>query len=60
MDSVLGPFLFLIYINDTFLAAPKVLFHLFADDTCMFHSNKNYSKLDDKINTSLDSITNWL
>ena len=60
MDSVLGPLLFLIYINDTFLAAHKVLFHLFADDTCIFHSNKNYKKLEDEINTSLDNITNWL
>ena len=39
--SVLGPLLFLIYINDKFLAAPKVSFHLFADDTYIFHSNKN-------------------
>ena len=58
--SVLGPLLFLIYINDIFLAAPKVSFHLFAGDTYIFHSNKNYRKLEDKINTSLDNITNWL
>ena len=58
--SVLGPLLFLIYINDIFLAAPKVSFHLFADDTHTFHSNKNYWKLEDEINTSLDNITNWL
>ena len=58
--SVLGPLLFLIYINDIFLAASKVSFHLFADDTCIFHSNKNYRKLEDEINTSLDNITNWL
>ena len=58
--SVLGPLLFLIYINDIFLAAPEVSFHLLADDTCIFHSNKNYRKLEDEINTSLDNITNWL
>ena len=56
----LGPLLFLIYINDMFFAAPKVSFHLLADDTCIFHSNKNYRKLEDEINTSLDNITNWL
>ena len=55
-----GPLLFLIYINDIFLAALKAAFHLFVDDTCMFHSNKNCKKLEDKINTSLDNITNWL
>ena len=58
--SILKPLLFLININDIFLAAPKVSFHLFADDTCIFHSNKNYKKLEDEINTSLDNITNWL
>ena len=57
--SILKPLLFLININDIFLAAPKVSFHLFADDTCIFHSNKNYKKLEDEINTSLDNITNW-
>ena len=60
VGSVLGALLFLIYINDIFLATPKVSFHLFADDTCIFHSNKNYRKLEDEINTSLDNITNWL
>ena len=58
--SVFRPLLFLIYINDIFLAAPKVSFHLFADDTCIFHSNKNYRNLEDEINTSLENITNWL
>ena len=58
--SILGPLLFIIYIIDIFLAAPKVSLHLFADDTCIFHSNKNYKKLEDEINTSLDNITNWL
>ena len=58
--SVLGPLLFLIYINDIFLTAPKVSFHLFADGTCIFHANKNYSKLEDEINTSSDNIANWL
>ena len=59
-ESVLGLLLFLICINDIFLAAPKVSFHLFADDTCIFHSNKNYRNLEDEINTSLENITNWL
>ena len=38
--SVLGPFLFLKYINDIYKSAPKVCFHLFAGDTCLFYSNK--------------------
>ena len=58
--SVLGLLLFLIYINDIFLAALKLSFHLLADDTCIFHSKKNYRNLEDEINTSLDNITKWL
>ena len=58
--SFLGPLVFLIYINDIFLTTPKVSFHLLAEDTCIFRSNKNYKKLEDEINTSLDNITNWL
>ena len=42
------------------IAAPKVSFYLFADDTCTFHSNKNYRNLEDEINTSVDNITDWL
>ena len=38
-SSVLGGILFLIYINDTYTSVPKVLFHLFADDICLYYSN---------------------
>ena len=58
--SVLGFLLFLIYINEIFLATLEVLFHLFADDTCIFHSNKNYKKIEDEISTSMDNKTNCL
>ena len=39
--SVLGPLLFLIYINDIYLSAQEVPFHLFADYTCIFYSHKS-------------------
>ena len=39
--SVLGPSLFHIYINDIFLSAPKVSFHLFVDDTCILLKQKS-------------------
>ena len=48
---------FLLFISMT---TPKVSFHLFADDTFIFRSNKNYKKLEDEINTSLDNIANFL
>ena len=39
--SVLGPLLFLIYINDLSGSSTVADFHLFADDTNLFFSHKN-------------------
>ena len=38
--SVLGPLLFLLYINDISTASQVLKFHLFADDTNILYSNK--------------------
>ena len=38
--SVLGPILFLIYINDIQFCSNILNFHLFADDTSIFFSHK--------------------
>ena len=40
-------------------SAPKICFHLFADDTCLFYSNKSYKKMEIEVNISLDNIANW-
>ena len=58
--SVLGPLLFLIYINDIYKSDPTATFHLFTDDTALFFANKNISQLKNNINISLDNIVNWL
>ena len=51
--SVLGPLLFLIYINDFHISSAKFSFYLFADDTNLLYDNKNLKSLEKQ------SITNW-
>ena len=57
--SVLGPLLFLIYINDI----PKCLKHsksiVFADDTTIFASCNNMNTLHNNMNDDLANLINW-
>ena len=58
--SILGPLLFIIYIND-FSRASELLFSiLFADDTSVFIEGTNYDKMIDILNTELKRIDIWL
>ena len=58
--SILGPLLFLIFINDL----PQCLKHcksiLYADDTLLYYSTKTENELQDKINEDLNSLSQWL
>ena len=58
--SVLGPLLFLIYINDLNLSVKNSIVHHFADDTNLLYINKSMKVLSKKINYDLKGITNWL
>ena len=58
--SVLGPLLFLIYINDIFLCSYYLSFILFADDTNMFFQHKNISELTKIVNHKLSLYSNSL
>ena len=58
--SVLGPVLFLLYINDISCSSSKFSFHLFADDTNVLYANKNPQTLEKVVNTELANVSDWL
>ena len=58
--SVLGPLLFLIYINDLHVAIKNSLVHHFADDTNLLHINESHKRLNKLLNADLKSLCNWL
>ena len=59
-SSVLGPLLFLIYINDFENCSTLCNFHLFADNSNLFLSNKNIRVLEDNANSALIEVSEWL
>ena len=58
--SILGPLLFLLYINHIQNCADKLNFHLFADNTNILYAHKNLRVLEQTINTELHKLYNWL
>ena len=57
--SILGPLLFLIYINDLPLALQNYKINLYADDTAVTVSESNPQILAEKLNNSMKIISNW-
>ena len=58
--SILGPILFLIYINDLAGICKRTLPFLFADDTNLFISGKNINEMVQELNNELREISTWL
>ena len=54
--SVLGPLLFLLYINDFKNSASDLDFNLFADDSNLFYSHKSLQCLETKLNYQLCKV----
>ena len=57
--SILGPLLFILYINDIVGASKLLHFILFADDTNLFYSCRNFDSLIKTLNSELDKLATW-
>ena len=58
--SILGPLLFLLYMNDIASVSNILSSILFADDTKLFCSSKNLQELTAIVNNELGNIMQWL
>ncbi|MEE4247207.1 MAG: reverse transcriptase family protein [Kangiellaceae bacterium] len=58
--SILGPLLFLLYVNDMANVSNLLFFILFADDTNVFISGRDLDSLIDVINAELTNLATWL
>ena len=57
--SVLGPVLFLIYINDLHLEMKNTTTDIFADDSTIFTSNINLNLVADQLSQDLNNVSRW-
>ena len=58
--SVLGPLLFLIFINDMQNSLSDIIIKLFADDTNCFISGYNFSEVAKTVKNELNSLMKWI
>ena len=56
--SILGPLLFLLYINDMAQAVESDLF-LYADDSGLVFQDKDINKINQQLNKDFHNICNW-
>ena len=57
--SILGPLLFILYINDIVKVSTVLNPVLFAYDTSLFHAHTDFDTLIEEINEELQKITTW-
>ena len=57
--SILGPILFIIYINDLIHVSANLKNIMFADDTNLFLTGNSLAEVEDKLNAELALIETW-
>ena len=55
---ILGPLLFLLYVNDMPQVVKCDLF-LYADDTCLTFQHENVKEIEDQLNLNFSSLCDW-
>ena len=58
--SILGPLLFLLYVNDLPQSLSDAGSYLFADDTCVYYQHEDVKKTEDVLNKEFSSLCQWL
>ena len=58
--SILGPLLFIIYMNDLFSVSKFSFTILYADDTCVLMNGKHLEDLVTRMQKELNSLYTWL
>ena len=53
---MLGPLLFLLYVNDLCRSSDKLSFYLFADDTILLYDDRDINSLERVVNAELSKV----
>jgi len=59
-ERIIGPILFILYINDIQHIENECKIYLYADDTSIFVTAKNYNELKKQANEILNKVHIWL
>ena len=59
-NSVLGPLVFLLYINDIYKSSKILEFRLFADDTSILFADKSLDTIEETVNCEIKNVAEWL
>ena len=57
--TILGPYLFIIYVNDIVKSSDLLRFNLYADDTTLCYSHYNLKSAFDQFNLELEKFYDW-